>query len=163
MRRREIIALLGFLSVGGAMALWGNLASLFWRPRFNKHTAQTVTAITDLMFPGDGLPGATELGIHNRIAAMSDLHALMTDGVDWLDRRAKQQGAPNFLALDESAKSAAVEAAYASDDVVTSQFIIKLRFYAGRAYYSEPVIKSAFPYTGPPQPDGFPDFQDPPR
>jgi hypothetical protein len=162
MRRRDIIALLGFLAGGGAVALWSNFAS-FWRPRFNEHAAQTVTAVTDLMFPGDGLPGATELGIHNRIVAMSDLHALMTDGVDWLDRCAAQQGAPNFLALDESAKSAAVEAAYASDDVATSQFIIKLRFYAGRAYYSEPVIKSAFPYTGPPQPDGFPDFQDRPR
>jgi hypothetical protein len=30
-------------------------------------------------------------------------------------------------------------------------------------YYTEPVIKAAFPYTGPPQPDGFADFQDPPR
>jgi len=156
------MAFLGFLSVGGAMTLWGNMASL-WRPRSDKHTAQTVTVITDLMFPGDGLPGATELGIHNRIAKFSDLYALVTDGVDWLDRFAKQQGAANFLALDESAKLAAVEAAYASDDVAPSQFIIKLRFYAGRAYYGEPVIKSAFPYTGPPQPDGFPDFQDPPR
>jgi hypothetical protein len=162
MRRREIIALLGFLSLGGAAALWSNLASL-WRPRFNKHTAQTVAAVTDLMFPGDGLPGATELGIPDRIVAMSDLHALMTDGVDWLDRHAAQQGAPNFLALDESSKSTAVEAAYASADVATSQFIIKLRFYAGRAYYFEPLIKSAFAYTGPPQPDGFADFQDPPR
>jgi hypothetical protein len=162
MKRREFIALLGLLSLGGGVALWSNLAS-FWRPRFNKHTAQTVTAVADLMFPGDGLPGATELGIHNRIVAMSDLHPLMTDGVDWLDRHATQQGAPNFLALDEGAKLAVVKAAYASEDVAPSQFIIKLRFYAGLAYYSEPVIKSAFPYNGPPQPDGFADFQDPPR
>jgi hypothetical protein len=30
------------------------------------------------------------------------------------------------------------------------------------AYYSEPVVKAAFAYTGPPQPDGFADFQDRP-
>jgi|ERR1035441_10479242 hypothetical protein len=162
MKRREFIALLGLLSLGGAVALWSNLAS-FWRPRFNKHTAQTVTAVIGLMFPGDGLPGATELGIHNRIVAMSDLHALMIDAVNWLDRHATHQGAPDFLALDETAKLAAIEAAYASDGVATSQFIIKLRFYAGLAYYSEPAIKSAFPYTGPPQPKGFADFQDPPQ
>ena len=29
---------------------------------------QTVKVLTDLMFPGDELPGATELGIYNRIA-----------------------------------------------------------------------------------------------
>jgi hypothetical protein len=29
----------------------------------------------------------------------------------------------------------------------------------GTAYYSTPAIKSTFAYTGPPQPDGFADFQ----
>jgi hypothetical protein len=162
MKRREFIKLFGLLSLGGALALWSNFAS-FWRPRFNKHTAQTVTAVTDLMFPGDGLPGANELGIQNRIVAMSDLHALMTDGVAWLDSQAAHQGISDFLALDESGKLAAVEAAFASKDAAASQFINKLRFHAGLNYYSEPVIKAAFPYTGPPQPKGFPDFQDPPQ
>ena len=162
MKRREFIALAGVLSLGGATTLWGNLVS-FWRPRLSKHTAQTVTAVTDLMFPGDGLPQATELGIADRIIAMPDLRALLIDGVVWLDGQAEHQGAPNFLALDERAKLAAVEAAFASSDDAARQFAFKLRFHAGLLYYTEPVIKAAFPYTGPPQPNGFADFQDPPQ
>jgi len=87
----------------------------------------------------------------------------MTDGVVWLDGQATRQGTPDFITLDDSAKLAAVEAAFASKDHAASQFINKLRFHAGLIYYSEPVIKAAFPYTGPPQPEGFADFQESPR
>jgi hypothetical protein len=105
-RRREFITIFGLLSLGGAAALWRNLASL-WRPRLDAHIAETVRLVTDLMFPGDGLPGAAELGIHNSIIAMTDLQTLMTDGVVWLDRKAVSKGAPNFLALNEVGKLAA--------------------------------------------------------
>jgi len=50
---------------------------------------ESVAAVADLMFPGDGLPGASELELHNRIVAMPELQALMTRGVVWLDNRAK--------------------------------------------------------------------------
>ena len=162
MQRRHFITIFGVALLGGTTVLWRNLAS-FWQPRFNEHTAQTVKAIAGLMFPGDGLPGATELGIHDRIVAMSDFHDMMADGVGWLDKWARGKNASDFLALDESARSAALEAAFASDEEDTKHFVVTLRYYAGLNYYSEPLIKAAFPYTGPPQPEGFADFQDPPR
>jgi hypothetical protein len=87
----------------------------------------------------------------------------LADGVGWLDSWAKTNGASDFLALGESAKSAAIDAAFASELEQARQFAVMLRYYAGLNYYSEPVIKAAFAYTGPPQPDGFADFQDPPR
>jgi len=162
MRRREFIIFFGLLSLVGAPALWRNLAS-FWRPRVNAHITETVRVVTDLMFPGDGLPGATELAIHNRIIAMTNLQALLTDGVVWLDGKAVRQGAPNFLALDEVGKLAAIEEAFVSSDNNARSFVQPLRFYAGLGYYSEPLIKASFPYTGPPQPEGFADFQNPPE
>ena len=95
MKRRDIIALLGFLSLGGAAVAWRNLASL-WRPSSNEHIARTVAALADLMFPGDGLPGASELGLHNRIVTVPDLVVLLTRGVDWLDKRAAASGCFGF-------------------------------------------------------------------
>ena len=147
--------------LGGTAIVWRNLISL-WRPRFDEHTAQTVTSVTDTMFPGDGLPGATELGISDRIVAMPDLHSMMIDAVDWLDTMARGQGAANFLGLDASGKSAVVGAAFESADEDVKQFALTIRYYGALNYYSAPAIRAAFAYTGPPQPQGFPDFQSPP-
>jgi hypothetical protein len=162
MRRREFITIFGLALLGGTATLWLTLAS-FWQPRFDEHTAHTVKEVIDLMFPGDGLPGAAELNIHDRVIAMSDLHEMMIDGVGWLDYWAKANGASDFLALDESARSAAVEAAFASEPEQARQFALTLRYYGGLNYYTEPVIKADFPYTDPPQPAGFADFQDRPQ
>ena len=88
---------------------------------------------------------------------------MMADGVDWLDRRAASQGALDFLALDTNARSAALDAAFSSEDDDVQQFVVAMRYFGTLNYYSEPAIKAAFAYTGPPQPEGFPDFQDPPK
>lgn len=104
MRRRDFVTICGLALLGGAAALWRNLPSL-WQPRFDGHAARTVSAVTDLMFPGDGgLPGAIELKIPDRLSAMADLHEAMAYGVAWLDSWAKASGASDFLALDESAR-----------------------------------------------------------
>jgi hypothetical protein len=163
MRRREFIALAGGLPFWGGSTLWRRLAPFFWRPQLDEGDARTITAVIDLMFPGDGLPGASELGIHNRIVAMADLHAIMAYGVIWLDRQAASLGASGFLGLDEAGRTAALAAAFASEDDDARQFALSLRTYGGLNYYSEPAIKAAFAYTGPPQPGGFPDFRDSPR
>ena len=120
---------------------------------------RTLAAVAELMFPGDGLPGATELGLHHRVLAMPGLHTLVTKGVAWLDTRAVLQGTSDFLALEEGGRLAAVDAAFASHDDGIQQFVRALRLHLGTAYYAEPAIKAAFAYTGPPQPDGFADFQ----
>lgn len=161
MKRRDFITLLGFLSLGSVGVLWRAMASA-WRPAPDEHIVRTVAAVADLMFPGDGLPGATELGLHTPILAMPDLHALLTQGVAWLDKRAAAQGVSDFLALDEARRLAAVDAAFTSNNDGTQPFVLTLRFHLGMAYYSEPLIKATFPYTGPPQPNGFADFVDRP-
>ena len=94
---------------------------------------------------------------------MEDLHETMAYGVAWLDSLAKSNGASDFLALDESKRSDAIDAAFASETEDARQFAVILRYHAGLTYYSDPVIKAGFPYTAPPQPEGFPDFQDPPQ
>jgi hypothetical protein len=161
MKRRHALALLGFFSFGGAAVAWRLVAS-FVRPDAREHITLSVAAVAEIMFPGDGLVGAAALGIHHQVLAMPDLQALIAKGVAWLDARAASQGVSNFLALDEGGRLAALDAAFASQDDGIQPFVLGLRYYLGTAYYASPAIKSAFAYTGPPQPDGFADFQQPP-
>jgi Gluconate 2-dehydrogenase subunit 3 len=158
MKRRHVLALLGFFSFGGAAVAWRLLAS-FGRPDTREHITRSVAAVAEIMFPGDGLAGAAALGIHHRVLAMPDLQAQIAKGVAWLDKRAASQGVSNFLALDEGGRLAALDAAFASHDDGIQPFVLALRYHLGTAYYATPAIKSAFAYTGPPQPDGFADFQ----
>jgi Gluconate 2-dehydrogenase subunit 3 len=159
-RRREAIALLGVFSLGGAAMLWRYLAS-FGRPDARENVTRTMAAVVDLMVPGGELPSASQLGLHTRVMAMPELELLIADGVSSLDKQAVAQGGANFLALAESGRLSAADAAFASSESAR-RFLLALRFQLMTAYYSEPVVKAAFAYTGPPQPDGFADFQDRP-
>jgi hypothetical protein len=161
MKRRDIITLLGFLSLGGVAMLWRNLTP-FWRPDAGKHLVRTVAAIADLMVPGDGLPAASELGLHTRILELPEIRALAASGISLLDEQAVAHGGTDFLALGESERVAALDAAFASGGEHAQRFLLALRFHLMTAYYSEAVVKAAFAYTGPPQPDGFADFRDRP-
>jgi hypothetical protein len=161
-RRGVLLALLGLPLLGGVAILWRSLPSL-WGPRFDERAGKTLVAVIDLMFPGDGLPGAVSLGIPSSLAAMSDFPPMIAAGAAWLDAWALRQGAPDFMALDETGKQRALEAASISKNDDASQFVYLIRYHAGLRYYSDPVIKSAFAYTGPPQPKGFPDFTNAPN
>lgn len=157
MKRRHVLALLGFFSFGAAEAR--RLVSLIDRPDAREHITHSIAAIADIMFSGEGLARAASLGIHYRVLAMPGLQAQIAKGVAWLDNRAASLGVADFLALDEGGRAAALDAAFASHDEGIQPFLLSLRYHLGTAYYSEPAIRSAFAYTGPPQPDGFPDFQ----
>jgi hypothetical protein len=162
MNRRNVMLLLGALSLGGTTLLWRTLASL-WRPGSGEQAERTMGAVADVMFPGgEGLPAASTLGLHKRVLATPDLQELIMKGVAWLDKHAASHGAADFVALDEAGRLAAIDAAFASKRDGTQQFVFALRQHLGTAYYSESAIKSAFAYTGPPQPDGFADFQERP-
>jgi hypothetical protein len=161
MKRRDIITILGFLSLGGVGMLWRNLTP-FWRADASEHLLRTVAAIADLMIPGDELPAASQFGLHTRILELPELKGLAAGGVSLLDKQAVAQGAADFLALDDSARLAALDAAFASRGEDAQRFLLALRFHLMTAYYSEAVVKAAFAYTGPPQPAGFVDFQDSP-
>lgn len=161
MKRRQVLALLGWFSLPGATAFWRILRP--WRAAASEeHAVRSVAALADVMFPGDGLPRATELGIHRRVLDMPEFRSAIELGVAWLDKHAARQGAADFLGLDDVKKLAALDAAFASRDEGVQPFVMALRYHLGTAYYSAPSIKAAFAYTGPPQPDGFPDFQERP-
>jgi Gluconate 2-dehydrogenase subunit 3 len=161
MNRRHFLALLGFFLLPGVSVFWRLL-----KPRraeaSEEHIARSVAALADVMFPGDGLPNATELGVHRRVLDMAELQTSIANGIAWLDKHAARQGAADFVALDEARKLAALDAAFASREEGIQPFVLALRYHLGTAYYAAPAVKSAFAYTGPPQPEGFADFQERP-
>ena len=158
MKRRTVMALLAALALGGGAALRRALAALG-----QQAPEPTMAAIADTLFPGgDGLPGASALKLHERVLAVSDLQDLIGKGIAWLDKYAASRGVDAFVALDEAGRLAAIDAAFASTDDGIRPFVFALRQYLGLAYYADPAIKKAFAYTGPPQPDGFADFQERP-
>ncbi len=167
MRRRTFLA---FFPLGVAAMVWRRLSSIVRSaadpPLADRHVADTITAVADVMFPGDGLPSASALGLPDRVLtrllAKPELRTLIEQGVDILDARAVREGAADFVALDQARRQTAVDAAFAAGNGDVQQFLLAVRFHFGTAYYRQPAIKAAFPYTGPPQPDGFPDFQERP-
>src|SRR5262249_39114845 len=112
MKRRTVMTLLTALGLGGGATLRRAIAAL------GQQTPEpTMAAIADTMFPaGDGLPSASALGLHERMPAMSDLQDSIGKGVAWLDKYAAARGAGAFVALDEAARLAALDAAFASTD-----------------------------------------------
>jgi len=157
MQRRNVVALLGALLLGGGSMLRRALAL------GPKGAAPSLAAGADTLFPGgDGLPAASTFGLHERVLAMADLRLSIHEGIAWLDRHAASRGAADFVALDEPGRLAALDAAFASAENGIRPFVFALRQHIGTAYYAEPAIKKAFAYTGPPQPEGFADFQERP-
>ena len=134
-------------------------------PRSDAHVERTIAAVLDCMLPGGELPGALTLGIDRRIAATTDsaLKRSFTEGVAWLDQRARAKGAASFLRLDEAGRETVLQAALASDAEGAFAVVRTLRNLAFTLYYTDPAIMAAFAYSRPPQPDGFPDFQEAPR
>jgi hypothetical protein len=162
MNRRQVATLLGYLSFGGVAAFWRVVKAFAQPVDAEAHAERTVGAIAEVMFPGDGLPGARELGLHRHVLANADVQSMLARGLAFLDRYATSAGVADFAALDEARRLAALDAAFASGEESIQPFVMALRYHLGTAYYASPAVKSAFAYTGPLQPDGFPDFRDRP-
>src|SRR5258705_11666755 len=136
MKRRQFLTLLGLFSFGCTSAFWRLLKPLWRAEAAEEHVTGSVAALADVMFPGDGVPKASELGIHRRVLEMAELQTSIANGVAWLDQRAARQGATDFLGLDEARKLAALDLAFASRDEGIQPFVLAVRFHLGTAHFS---------------------------
>ncbi len=129
--------------------------------------AATLTAVIDLLIPADEVPGAVALGIDTQILASADgdrtFAALVRDGVHWFNAAARARGGASFLMLAEDDRIAVATRAEASPDSTGGRLFATLRNRAMLLYYLHPRVIASFPYAGPPQPQGFPDFAQAPR
>jgi hypothetical protein len=163
--RRFVLAALVCLPLVPGVGLSSRRAAARSRQEQERYAERTIAAVLDRMLPSDVLPGALQLGLDRRIAAMGDLELKrsLAKGVAWLDGRARSKRASSFVELDHAQQELVLQAALKSSAEGANAIVYTLRKLAFTLYYTHPTIVAAFPYAGPPQPGGFSDFQDPPR
>jgi len=163
--RRRLLALLARVPVLAALVPGVRAFAARHPPGLDAHARRTVTAVVDLMLPRDDLPGGLALRIDQGLIASADdgMRRSLAEAVAWLDARARAKHAADFLALDAAAREGVLRAALVSDDDGAGAIAHTLRDRAFMLYYTDKTVMAAFPYTAPPQPEGFPDFQEAPK
>jgi hypothetical protein len=128
----------------------------------------TITAYLDTLIPEDRLsPSASGVGIdtviHRYIEASAQRAEFVAQGCRWLDEQARFQDADSFAAMPGEAREVIVASmASAPGDAAPRMFFELLRSYAMRLYYARPESWPSLGFDGPPQFDGFPDFDQSP-
>lgn len=129
---------------------------------------QNLSAFLDVLLPEDESPSASQLGVDVQILAEAagnpNVARLLDTGSAWLDLQARRRGAQAFHQLNEHGQIGIVQLAEAQPQ--PSLVRMYFRFVQDRAfkyYYSHPDSWPSLGYDGPPQPRGFPDYDQPPR
>jgi len=125
-------------------------------------------AWVDALLPADEYsPGAGELGIPASLADKTIRNPgylkLVKSGCRWLDQQARDRGARDFAALDESKREIVVRSAEQSAPrSLPRMFFERTRDDTFLFYYARPESWVMLGYKGPPQPLGFMDYTRPP-
>lgn len=122
----------------------------------------------DTLIPRDETPGAVDLGIDKDFLELARKDRLIGDllqrGCRWLDAQALKRGANNFSTLSQDKRDeVAGLAAGAGRGTQPGVFFRLVRDRAMFLYYSTPKAWAGIGFNGPPQWNGYPDYQLPPR
>jgi hypothetical protein len=162
--RRRLLEVAGRF---GLVAWLAGLAGGLWRGRGARAADEerAFMAYLDTLIPGDGeAPGALALGIPERLRAAGAAADLIAPFCTWLDARAREAGGRSFADLPVAAREAIVQAAeLAAPDSLARRAFRRTRHEAFATYYADARSWPGIGYRGPPQPDGFPDYAQPPR
>jgi hypothetical protein len=137
-------------------------------PRLYPAEIKVLAAYVDTLLPPEqDRPGASELGVHERLAASAKTKprylTLLQWGARWLHHQAKDNTGTGFAALDEAGRIAVVKLAEAGETTSRQRTFFEFsRQDAFRYYYANPQSWPGLGYAGPPQPLGFLDYTQPP-
>ena len=135
---------------------------------FSAEEFATFVAFVDTLIPADRhTPAASDLDIPRRlIDATKRTPAyikLLKLGCRWLDRRARTVHGSVFVTLSERQKEKIVDqVAGVTAKGLPYAFFHSVRQNALTLYYARSESWAALGYDGPPQPNGFPDYHQPP-
>ena len=143
------------------------LARLFLPRRPRPAEVESFAAFVDTLLPDGEIPGARRTGIVEPLLrhCESDRHGrrALIEGVAILDREARRRGAATFATLDVGARTAIVEGFARADQQSVPGFLYRtVRDRAMQLHYAPPAAWGPLRFSGPPQPNGHYDYQDPP-
>ena len=123
--------------------------------------------MVDIFIPdGDG-PGAVQLGVPNNVHAWTGTHPkltrLLAKTITWLDREAEKLDAKDFSSLNEGDRNALLtRLAQGVEGWEMQRYLLRLRAESMTHYYADRRGWAGLDYAGPPQPEGFMDYTQPP-
>jgi len=128
---------------------------------------RAIIAFVDTLIPADESPGAFDLQVHQRILRRADHDAgyrrLLRAGSQWLNCMAWWSGGAEFESLAPEERDSIVgKAAAGSSRWTVGRFFRTVRDDAFHIYYADPRSWQGLRYPGPPQPNGFVDYAEPP-
>lgn len=152
-------------------SLWVILGSAkysFARERVNSSTMTTFRHFLDTLIPEDVSPSATQVNLdadlldHAKI--IQNYEKLIFLGCNWLDLQANAFYKTSFINLNSAQKNKVIEVASRSPgDSIPLQFFNRLRRDAFTFYYAKPPSWTGLRFSKPPQPHGYPDYQESPK
>jgi hypothetical protein len=164
--RRALFELSGRIAVFLGLGLFSPRAVA--RKPLEPAKRRTLVAFLDTLIPDDETgPGASLLGVDGEVLRKSTQnngeYALLVAGLHWLDEQARSSEAAPFAELTEEGREGVVAlAAGAEPGSLPRRFFERIRSDAFYFYYAHPRAWAAIGYDGPPQPEGFLDYAQPP-
>lgn len=144
------------------------VSRLLGTTRAEAEARSTLEAYLDTLIPADELgPGALDLDVpealETALARDASYRQLLDLGCAWLDDQAAFFGEKGFSALGENERSRIVLlAADGEPGSLERTFFETTRRHVFRLYWTRPDAWAGIGYDGPPQPDGFMDYAEPP-
>lgn len=132
----------------------------------------TFRAFIDTLIPEDAISeSASTYGVDNAILKFADSHEeyklLILQGCEWLNAAAKYEGNRSGRFADQSEKTRVnilkVAENTGNGRAGPARFLKTVLSHANSIYYAQPEVWKTLAYDGPPQPNGFADFDRPPR
>ena len=129
----------------------------------------TFSAYVDTIIPADEYtPAPSGLNIPaemlTRARRLRTYQRLLRLGCRWLDQSARAAGGERFANLDDSRREKIVEQTARPDAEKLPAVLYRVvRIHSMTLYYSRAAGWTGLNYNGPPQPDGFMDYAQPPK
>lgn len=133
---------------------------------------QTFRAFIDTLIPADEISqAASAFGVDTIILEFANTNEayklLILQGCEWLNAAARYEGnkSGKFAQQPESARIKIIEVAEHTDKnkAGPARFLKTVLRHANSIYYSRPEVWRTLGYSGPPQPNGFIDFDRKPQ